>query len=144
MFPLKLCGAWTLIYTNNYGIHINTKMNIDYNRVKFSPISKVGVIDVTKNMYGVVSVNQQNAKVVWTQSIDYEINTPILPTIQIPYQEKMCIRSTIDFKIEDSCLSINDGIYDYVFTRDFSSKNNDSFIKIFMTQLLFDYIIRHL
>jgi len=146
MFPLKLCGAWCLVYTNNRAIHINSKINIDYNRVKFSPISKVGMADVTKNMYGVVGVktDDEKAKIVWLQNVDYEINTPILPTIQIPFQEKMCIRTHIEYKLEDSCLTINDGIYDYVFSRDFSSKHNESFIKIFITQLLFDYIIRHL
>ena len=148
MFPLKLCGAWSLIYTNNHGILINSKINIDYNRVKFSPISKVGLADITKNMYGVVAVKTDDdldkAKIVWLQNIDYEINTPVLPTIQIPFQEKMCIRTNIEYKLEDSCLTINDGVYDYVFSRDFSSKKDDSFIKIFITQLLFDYIIRHL
>ena len=159
LFPLKLCGAWTLVYTNNRGFIINSKMNIDYNRVKFSPLSKLGFIDVTKNMYGVVGVQpvssehsesysyletEMKAKIVWLQNIDYEIDTHVLPIIQIPYQEKMCVRTHIDYKLEDSCLTINDGVYDYVFSRDFSSKNNDSLIKIFITQLLFDYIIRHL
>jgi len=167
LFPLKLCGAWTLVYTNNHGIRINSKLNIDYNRVKFSPLSKTGFIDVTKNIYGVVGVQPierlndwdinkcdinkcdikleiNKAKIVWLQNIDYEIDTHVLPIIQIPFQEKMCIRTHIDYKLEDSCLTINDGIYDYVFSRDFSSKNNDSLIKIFITQLLFDYIIRHL
>ena len=31
LFPLKLCGAWTLVYTNNHGIRINSKLNIDHN-----------------------------------------------------------------------------------------------------------------
>lgn len=134
-------------------MRINSKMNIDYNRVKFSPLSKVGPIDVTKNIYGVVGissnsvdkcVDKEKARVVWLQNVDYEIDTRILPIIQIPYQERMCVRTYVDYKLEDSCLTINDGIYDYVFSRDFSSKNNDSLIKIFITQLLFDYIIRHL
>jgi hypothetical protein len=147
LFPLKLCGAWTLIYTNNHGMRINSKMAIDYNRVKFSPLSKVGPIDVTKNIYGVVGVSdvdKEKARIVWLQNVDYEIDTRILPIIQIPYQERMCVRTHVDYKLEDSCLTINDGIYDYVFSRDFSSKNNESLIKIFITQLLFDYIIRHL
>jgi len=149
MFPLKLCGAWTLIYSNNNSMNINSKMNIDYNRVKFSPLSKFGPIDVTKNIYGVVissidGIDKEKARVIWLQNVDYEIDTRVLPIIQIPYQERMCVRTYVDYKLEDSCLTINDGIYDYVFSRDFSSKNNDSLIKIFITQLLFDYIIRHL
>ena len=144
MFPLKLCGAWTLIYSNNHGIMLNTKMNIDYNRVKFSPLSKVGFMDVTKNMYGLISVQEERAKVIWLKNIDYEVNTYLLPVIQFPYQEKMCIKTMIDYKIEDSYITIYDGIYEYVFTRDLSPKNYDSIIKIFITQLLFDLIIRHI
>jgi len=44
----------------------------------------------------------------------------------------------------DDTLTINDGIYDYVFTRDFSDKKNDTFIRAFMTQLILDHIIRHI
>jgi hypothetical protein len=40
--------------------------------------------------------------------------------------------------------SINDGIYDYVFTRDFGDKKNDSLIRAFMTQLILDHIIRNI
>jgi len=144
LFPLKLCGAWCLIYTNNHAIQLNTRMNIDYNRIKFSPLSKFGFMDVTKNMYGLMSIQEEKAKIVWLKNIDYEVNTHVLPMIQIPYQERMCVRTIVDYKLEDSYIRIHDGIYEYVFTRDFSSKNSDSIIKIFMTQLLFDSVIRHL
>lgn len=146
MFPLKICGAWCLIYTNNNAFMINSKLQIDYNRVKFSPKERVWGLDITKNMYGVVRVkdNLDGAKVVWMKSVDYEVDTHILPIINVPHTGNgMFCQTHITYTIDDT-LSINDGIYDYVFTRDFGDKKNDSLIRAFMTQLILDHIIRNI
>ena len=50
MFPLKICGAWCLIYTNNNLFMTNSKLQIDYNRVKFSPKERLWGLDITKNI----------------------------------------------------------------------------------------------
>lgn len=155
MFPLKVCGAWCLIYTNNNVFMTNSKLQIDYNRVKFSPKERVWGLDITKNMYGVVRMNQNNdldepnklsntnsAKIVWMKSIDYEVDTHILPVINLPHKGMFC-QTQITYKLDDT-LTIHDGIYDYVFTRDFGEKKNDTFIRAFMTQLILDHIIRHI
>ena len=156
MFPLKVCGAWCLIYTNNNLFMTNSKLQIDYNRVKFSPKERVWGLDITKNMYGVIRMNQPNdmnnepkkisnsnsAKVVWMKSIDYEVDTHILPVINLPHKGMFC-QTHITYKLDDT-LTIHDGIYDYVFTRDFGEKKNDTFIRAFMTQLILDHIIRHI
>jgi len=147
MFPLKICGAWCLIYTNNNLFMTNSKLQIDYNRVKFSPKEKMWGIDITKNMYGVIRVNEKisehdSAKIIWMKSIDYEVDTHILPVINIPHKGMFC--QTHLTYIFDDTLTINDGIYEYVFTRDFSDKKNDTLIRAFMTQLILDHIIRHI
>jgi hypothetical protein len=135
----------------------NSKLQIDYNRVKFSPKERVWGLDITKNMYGVVRMNQPNdmiddsilinqntnsAKIVWMKSIDYEVDTHILPVINLPHKGMFC-QTHITYKLDDT-LTIHDGIYDYVFTRDFGEKKNDTFIRAFMTQLILDHIIRHI
>lgn len=153
MFPLKVCGAWCLIYTNNNLFITNSKLQIDYNRVKFSPKERVWGLDITKNMYGVIRMNSVNdsmvtnqninsAKIVWMKSIDYEVDTHILPVINLPHKGMFC-QTHITYKLDDT-LTIHDGIYDYVFTRDFGDKKNDTFIRAFMTQLILDHIIRQL
>lgn len=150
MFPLKICGPWCLIYTSNNLFMTNSKLQIDYNRIKFSPKEKVWGLDITKNMYGVVrvdaqdpkSMNTNRAKIVWMKSIDYEVDTHILPVINFPHKGMFC-QTHITYKLDDT-LTINDGIYDYVFTRDFSDKKNDTLIRAFMTQLILDHIIRHI
>jgi hypothetical protein len=133
----------------------NSKLQIDYNRVKFSPKERVWGLDITKNMYGVIRMNSVNdsivtnenqntnsAKIVWMKSIDYEVDTHILPVINLPHKGMFC-QTHITYKLDDT-LTIHDGIYDYVFTRDFGEKKNDTFIRAFMTQLILDHIIRHI
>ena len=144
MFPLKLCGAWCLIYTNNNLFMANSKLQIDYNRVKFSPKERIWGLDITKNMYGVIRINESKdcAKIIWLKNMDYEVDTHILPIINIPHKGMFC-QTHITYTFDDT-LSIHDGIYEYVFTRDFSDKKNDTFIRAFMTQLILDHIIRHI
>ena len=155
MFPLKICGAWCLIYTNNNLFIPNSKLQIDYNRVKFSPKERLWGLDITKNMYGVIRVKSDetienidiksrsnSAKIIWMKSMDYEVDTHILPLINIPHKGMFC-QTHITYTFDDT-LTIHDGIYEYVFTRDFSDKNNDTFIRAFMTQLILDHIIRHI
>lgn len=157
MFPLKLCGAWCLIYTNNNLFMTNSKLQIDYNRLKFSPKERLWGLDITKNMYGVIRVksdieintidmdsnsNSNSAKIIWMKNMDYEVDTHILPVINIPHKGMFC-QTHITYTFDDT-LTIHDGIYDYVFTRDFSDKKNDTFIRAFMTQLILDHIIRNI
>ena len=129
----------------------NSKLQIDYNRVKFSPKEKFWGIDVTKNIYGVVRINQDHsdkvstsmsAKIIWMKSMDYEVDTHILPVINLPHKGMFC-QTHITYTYDDT-LTINDGIYDYVFARDFSDKKNDTLIRAFMTQLILDHIIRNI
>lgn len=152
MFPLKICGSWCLIYTTNNLFMTNSKLQIDYNRVKFSPKEKIWGLEITKNIYGVVrvdhvdskdiSMNTNTAKIIWMKSMDYEVDTHILPVINLPHKGMFC-QTYLTYKLDDT-LTINDGIYDYVFTRDFSDKKNDTFIRAFMTQLILDHIIRNI
>ena len=143
MFPLKTCGAWCLIYTNNNLFMANSKLQIDYNRIKFSPKERVWGVDVTKHMYGVVRATENSAKIIWSKSNDYEIDTHILPLINIPYKGMYC-QTLLTYELDD-VLTINDGIYEYIFTRDFDfSDKKDTFIRVFITQLFLDIIIRHI
>jgi len=129
----------------------NSKLQIDYNRVKFSPKERFWGIDVTKNIYGVVRINQEindtnsistSAKIIWMKSMDYEVDTHILPVINIPHKGMFC-QTLLTYSYDDT-LTINDGIYDYVFARDFGDKKNDTLIRAFMTQLILDHIIRNI
>jgi hypothetical protein len=147
MFPVKICGAWSLIYTTNNLFIPNSKLQIDYNRVKFSPKEKFWGLDITKNIYGVIRIDNNDvkvnhAKIVWMKSMDYEVDTHILPVINIPHKGMFC-QTYITYSFDET-LTIKDGIYEYVFIRDYNDKKNDTFIRVFITQLFLDHIIRHI
>ena len=142
MFPLKLCGTWCLVYTTNRDFIKNAELQIDYKKVRFSSKHEKYNIEITKNTYGVIRGDDKIAKIIWIKSIDYEIDTMILPIIKVPYKSEGC-KSEIKYTLEDT-LNIKDGKYDYVFIRSTIEKKNDTIIRVFITQLILDFIIRHI
>lgn len=143
MFPVKYCGLWCLVYTTDPMMPHNTLMNIQYNRVSISPFTNYGFFKIKKNFYGVIKVDEK-AKIYWTKNIQYEVDSPFLPTIEFP-GKSICKKIVVDYSMDDSNLycTFKDDLNEYVFQRTVP-ENRDTLIKIFMTQLLFDLIIRHL
>ena len=143
MFPVKYCGLWCLVYTTNPTMPHNTLMNIQYNRITISPFKDYSIFQVRKKYQGVVKVDEK-AKIYWTRTIQYEIDSPFLPTIEMP-GKCICKKMTVDYSMDESNLycTFKDDIHEYVFQRTIPEKK-DGLIKIFATQLLFDLIIRHI
>lgn len=142
MFPVKYCGLWCLVYTNS-PLPQNTLMKIEYNRVTISPFTDYGIFRVKKNFRGVVIV-EETAKVYWSKTIQYEIDSSFLPTMEFPGKEN-CKKIVVDYSMDDTNLycTFKDGKNEYVFQRT-SQEKTDGLMKIFATQLLFDLIIRHI
>jgi len=143
MFPLKLCGTWCLIYTTNRAFIENSELQIDYKKVRFSSKYETYNMEITKNIYGVIRADEINAKIIWIKKIDYEIDTKILPIIKMPYKNEKICKSELKYTLDDT-LNINDGENEYVFIRSIIEKKNDTIIRVFITQLILDYIIRHI
>jgi hypothetical protein len=143
MFPVKYCGLWSLVYTTNPTMPHNTLMNIQYNRITISPFKDYSIFQVRKKYQGVVKVDEK-AKIYWTRTIQYEIDSPFLPTIEMP-GKCICKKMMFDYSMDESNLycTFKDEINEYVFQRTIPEKK-DGLIKIFATQLLFDLIIRHI
>ena len=145
MFPVKCCGIWCLIASTN-PIYIGSELNINYNTVTFTTIKRVGPINIKKNMYGSIFIKENEAKIVWINKINYNIDTGILPRISIPYNN-YCPRLTLTYEIDETAnwITIKNKNDQYVFRRDISIIHpNDTIIKLFITQLFFDFIIRHI
>lgn len=142
MFPVKYCGLWSLVYTNS-PLPQNTLMKIEYNRVTISPFTDYGFFRVKKNFRGAVIV-EETAKVYWSKTIQYEIDSPFLPTMELPGKD-FCKKTVVDYSMDDTNLycTFQDGKHEYVFQRTIPEKK-DGLMKIFATQLLFDLIIRHI
>lgn len=143
MFPLKLCGTWCLIYTTNRSFIDHAELHVEYNRVRFATKYEKYNMEITKNIYGVIRGNEKDVKIIWTKRIDYELDTRILPIIIIPYKNEKICKSEIKYTLDDS-LNINDGLNEYIFIRSITDKNNDTIMRVFITQLILDYIIRHI
>ena len=145
MFPVQCCCLWTLIASSNPQC-IGSKLYINYDTVTFTPIQRIGFISLKKNKYASMYVKNETVKVVWSDKINYEIQSEIFPRILLPSFEKTS-RMTISYELDDthSWLTINNFPHKYTFRRDVDLQPaSDHLFKIFLTQLFFDFIIRHI
>ena len=91
-------------------------------------------------------VQDSNVKVVWSDKIKYEIESDIFPRILLPSYEKTS-RMTVSYEMDDtnSWLTVVHAPHKYTFRRDVNERHaSDHLFKIFLTQLFFDFIIRHI
>jgi hypothetical protein len=127
--------------------YIGAELFIDYNSIKFTPVKKYGFIHVKKNLYGSIFLKEYNkTKIVWLPKVKYDIETSLIPLITIPLKHK-CSKITVSYNIDPSCnwITVQDKNEQYVFRRNIVvAPKGDSIIKIFLTQILFDLIIRNI
>jgi hypothetical protein len=147
MVPAKLCGLWSLISCSN-PTFLGSNIVVDYGNVKFTQrLKKYGPFTLQKIMFATVRLtNNTHGKVVWTKRMEYSVESNFFPRVPLPCKLK-CPRSNIEYSLDknDNLLLIKHLKETYVFRRHYVSlENNDHFYKIFMTQLLFDLILRHL
>ena len=147
MFPAQLCGMWSLVGCSNPQF-LGANMVVDYSNFKFThSVKRFGIVSLKKNVFGsVLLTNTTNAKVDWSKKMFYSVESNFLPKIPVPWNAK-CPRFRIKYYLDASGneLTIIKANETYVFQKHYVSlETNDNFFKIFMTQLLFDYILKHL
>jgi hypothetical protein len=144
MFPIQYCGAWLLIASTN-PMYIGSELSVDYNSIRFSPLQKIGLIKVKKNIYGSAIVQKNKVKIVWLPQVQYDIDFRILPKLSVPYYMP-CKRVYLKHDLDKThtWMTITDKQNKYVFRRINPEPRTDSILNIFLTQLLFDFIIRHI
>ncbi len=144
MFPVRFCGFWSLIAATNTK-YIGSELWIDYNTIRFTPIKTYGFIKVKKNMYGSIFLKDENkSKIAWLNTVSYEIESQVFPRISIPAKHK-CSKLIVSYDIDETYnwITIQSLDDQYVFRRNIvMPPKSDSLIKIFITQLVFDLIIR--
>jgi len=145
-FPVKFCGSYSMIASTHLS-YIGAELFIDYNTIRFTPVKKYGFINVKKNMYGSIFLKECNkTKIIWLPSVKYDIETHIIPRITFPVPHK-CSKLTVSYSVDPSYnwITIYDKKEQYVFRRNIVvTPKTDSILKIFLTQLLFDLIIRNI
>ena len=144
MFPVNYCGLWCLVYTTNPIIPHSTLLNIQYNRLDISPIQDYDLFKIKRTYQGVIRADKE-AKIVWSKQVRYEVDTPFLPPFLL-IGKVNCVPLLVNYTMDESCTycTFVDKHYTYVFHRFVPREQKDTFLKIFMTQLLFDLIIRHI
>jgi hypothetical protein len=149
MFPVKLCGLWTLIASTDPQ-YIGSDLTVDYNTIKVSPTKLYGgVVQVKKNICGSVFLlpDEKSAKIIWLNRRTFDVEVGLLPRVRIPYDEK-CTRVKVTFELDETenWMTVRSLSDRYIFRRNlvYKEKNGETISKIFVTQLLIDAIIRHL
>jgi hypothetical protein len=144
MFPIQYCGTWLLIASTN-PMYIGSELSVDYNSIRFSPLQKIGLIKLKKNIYGSAIVQKNKVKIVWLPQVQYDIDFRILPKLSVPYYMP-CKRVYLKHDLDKThtWMTITDKQNKYVFRRINPELRTDSILNIFLTQLLFDFIIRHI
>lgn len=146
MFPLKYCGVWSLVYSTNPHIPYATMMNVQYNRVTITPMQEANLFQLKRTYQGVILVqDESHAKVMWSKKVNYEIDSPFLPTLPLYGKEMNCKPIVLQYTMDETntyCTFVAD--HEYVFHRYVPTEKKDTIFKIFITQLLFDFIIRHI
>jgi hypothetical protein len=145
MFPSKLCGVWTLVASARPNL-LGSEMDVNYNAVRFSLVKRVGLVTVKTNHYGsVYLLKEGNAKLAWSSKVNYVVETTFLPNVVIPSASgHKCRRVSLDFDVDESnsLLMVSQGTDNMIFRKKISTENSDSIAKLFLTQLVFDLIIR--
>lgn len=147
MFPYKACGIYLLCGSSNPQ-YIGSKVHIDYNRIQLKVKERVQGVMIARNIYGSITVNEEDVKLIWVSSGSYEVDLGILPLITFPYQNIGCKRMNLEYSMDDTCnwITITHNKDHYVLRRELlpEKEENITLLKMFMTQLLLDLVIRHI
>jgi hypothetical protein len=109
-------------------------------------MQEANLFQLKRTYQGVILVqDESHAKVMWSKKVNYEIDSPFLPTLPLYGKEMNCKPIVLHYTMDETntyCTFVGD--YEYVFHRYVPTEKKDTILKIFITQLLFDFIIRHI
>ena len=74
-----VCGLWTLVASTNPQCR-GAELFVDYNTLTFSPVRRFPLGQLKKNKYASMYVEGQVAKVAWSDKVQYEVQSDLLPT----------------------------------------------------------------
>jgi hypothetical protein len=145
-FPAKYCGMWTLLSSTNYDCRPGSQLKIDYNRIQFSPRERWGPLTVTRNIYGSALLKGDSCvKVGWVESASLEVDSAFFPTVQFPIKNACPATVVCHCMDELDRLTLRDARHEYVFRANaFPAEKKTNLLKLFLLQLVFDFLIRHL
>jgi hypothetical protein len=141
----RLVGTWTLVATSNLGVPLRSELSIDYSQVEFTTSTYVGPAVFQRTCYGRVVGTGARSDVVWLKLLDMRVDTGILPPIQIPAPPQALYRMRIHDVHEDDTsmtFTVKAADHSYTFCKTLvRARTEQPLLKLFATQLVFDYII---
>lgn len=145
-FPTALCGYWSLISCTN-PLYLGSTLVVDYTNFKFTHyVKKYGPVSLRKSVYGSVRLQNETAKVVISKKMEYSLESKLFPRIPIPIDNR-CPRFTVQYTVDDAGteMTLVGANEKYLFRKQYVALDDGNhFYKIFMTQLVFDLLLRHL
>jgi hypothetical protein len=140
---LAISGLWTLVASTNPQC-LGAELFVDYNTLTFTPVQRFPLGRLKKNKYASMYVDGQVAKILWSDKVQYEVQSDFFPRILLPAVERTP-RMTVTYALEEPHLTVVDRAHKYTFRRDVSPRPApDHLFKIFLTQLFFDFVIREI
>jgi hypothetical protein len=140
---LRLIGTWTLVATTNKKVPLRSELLVDYEDVEFTTIQSAGVTRLRRTCFGRI-VGGEVSNVVWLKLTDLTVDTGILPPIQVPVPPQPMYRMRLGDVVEDEATASFTVVADkhhYTFHRTIGTREKDTMLKLFATQLVFDAII---
>lgn len=143
MIPYTLFGMYTLIGCS-HPKYIGSELFIDYNNICLSLKTDIYGCTISKKMHGTARLKDDNVNVLWRKSGMYELDAYVLPVITYPYRND-CKRTCCTIELNDPWITIIHNNDKYVFRKNlYPKERKDTFLKLFVTQLILDLIIRHI
>jgi hypothetical protein len=149
IFPINLCGVWSLISTSNPRIDNSARLEINYNDIKFTPHKNLPLLGIKKHISGKVSlINEDSGRIIWKKRRDYDIVTPIFPTIQYSLYSKIYKKYRFNYNIDNNnkIITIHDHNHEYIFRKIYITdvSKSENFGKILLTQIFIEHLIKYI
>ena len=144
--PSKCLGVWCLATTNDPRVPVGAELFVDYTRVELLMPRAVGPVRLAHTFHGQLFVSDSALNVVWLKVTDVEIDVGLFPRLQLPYPSTLCrMRITQSTDPTGCFLDIQTKEHSYLFCKSVARRTkSDTIAKIFITQLVFDFVIRQL
>jgi len=144
MFPSTLCGVW-LAVTSSDPRYLGAELVVDYNAIRFSKVKRYAFLTTKETMYGSVYLGEGGmARMAWSPRVTTTFDAGVLPRFTVPTVRKQCRRSAVAFSADDfgTYLAVSAGSDRLTFRKSLVPEPQDTIVKLFVTQVVFDVLIR--
>ena len=96
-----VCGLWTLVASTNPQC-LGAELFVDYNTLTFTPVQRFPLGRLKKNKFASMYVDGQVAKVVWSDKVQYEVQSEVqlsVPLYDPEFKDVITLGEVVNEKI---------------------------------------------